>query len=298
MIVLIGVIPSGSKSYEVYGDFSETNPVEGKLYYDPTTSRLFYYSTFENRSNPKTGYFPVWDGKRVYISTHSAAKYFDRDAIKVDFNSISKQISGSVADEIRYKQRRAVADDILKPPIQDGDNAFTQCVKGVISALNITMVDLVDMCKPKLDQKVLEGYYNALSKITFMRIDKWNIWVNNILHIQYTVNVYKDGKRIVQYNYPENTFDTGIVKYTDIIKTKEDPLKKIVKILMVMCNITKKMLLSSGVDDYTVNNMMTTINSEKALSAQLFSRFIRLSELSYDIQICDNGKKFLFEYKE
>lgn len=296
--MIVGVIPSGSKTYEIFGDFTDTNPVEGKLYYDPSTSRLYYYSLIENRSNPNTGYFPVWDGKRTMISIHSAAKYFDRDAIKVDFNTISNTINDNVASEIRYKQRRATADDILKPSIQDGDNAFTQCVKGVISALNITMVDLVDMTNPRMDQKVLEGYYNALSKITFMRIDKWETWVNVILHIRYTINVYKDGKRIVQYNYPEDTFDTGIVKYNDIVNGKDDALKKIVKILMVMCNITKRMLLSSGVDDYTVNNMMTTINSGKSLSAQLFSRFIRLSELSYDIQIYDTSKKFLFEYRE
>lgn len=296
--MVIGIIPSGSKSYEIYGDFTDTNPVEGKLYYDPNTKRLYYYSLKENRSNPNTGYFPVWDGKRVYITIHSAAKYFDRDAIKVDFNSISNTLSSELASEIRYKQRRAVSDEILKPMIQDGDNAFTQCVKGVISAMNVTMIDLMDMTKPKLDQKVLEGYYNALSKITFMRIDKWDVWVNTILHIRYTINVYKDGKRIIRYKYPDNTFDTGIVKYDDIISTKEDALKKIVKILMVMCNITKRVLLISSVDDYTVNNMITTINSTKPLSAQLFSRFIRLSELSYDIQIYDNGKKFLFEYKE
>ena len=296
--MIVGVIPSGSKTYEVYGDFNEPTPIEGKLYYDPANSRLYYYSLKENRSNPNTGYFPIWDGKHLYVTIHSAAKYFDRDAIKVDFNSISNTINGDVASEIRYKQRRATADDILKPTIQDGDNAFTQCVKGVISALNITMIDLVDMTNPRMDQKILEGYYNALSKITFMRIDKWDIWVNVILHIRYTINIYKDGKRIVQYNYPNNTFETGIVKYNDIINTKEDSLKKIVKILMVMCNITKRVLLSTGVDDYTVNNMMTTINSNKPLSAQLFSRFIRLSDLSYDIQIYDSSKKFLFEYKE
>lgn len=296
--MIIGVIPSGSKTYEVHGSFKESQPIEGKLYYDPNNSRLYYYSLKETRSNPKTGYFPIWDGKRIYVSVHSAAKYFDRDAIKVDFNTISNSINRDVASEIRYKQRRATADDILKPPIKDGDNAFTQCVKGVISALNITMIDLADMTNPRMDQKLLEGYYNALSKIAFMRIDKWEIWVNVILHIRYTINVYKEDKCIIEYNYPDDTFDTGIVKYDDIVNTKEDSLKKIVKILMVMCNITKRTLLSTGVDDYTVNNMMTTINSNKPLSAQLFSRFIRLSGLTYDIQIYDMSKKFLFEYRE
>jgi len=295
---MIGVIPSGSKTYEIFGDITCVEPVEGKLYYDPATSRLYYYSKKESRSNPNTGYFPVWDGKRTYVTSISNAKYFDKDAIKVDFNTMSNNISSDVAADIRYKQRHATDEDILKPAISDGDNAFTQCVKGVISAMNITMVDLVDMTNPHMEEVAVENFYNALSKITFMRNDKWDIWCNVILHIHYDINVYKDGKRILMYKHPEQTFDTGIVKYDDIANSKQDPLKKIVKILMVMCNISKKQLQLSGIDDYTVNNMMTTINSTKVLSAQLFSRFIRLSELSYDIQIYDRNKKFLFEYSE
>ena len=66
---------------------------------------------------------------------------------------------------------------------------------------------------------------------------------------------------------------------------------------MISENITKNTLSGEDVDDYTINNMMTTINGKKALSSQLFSRFIRMAKLSYTITIYDNDKE-LFKYKE
>lgn len=159
------------------------------------------------------------------------------------------------------------------------------------------MVDLVDMSSPKLSQKVIENYYSALTKITFMRLDKWNIWINVILHVSYSIEVTKGSKKLLTYQYPSDTFDTGIVKYDNIVASEDDPFKKIIKILMVMENINKNSLRSEEVDDYTINNMLTTLNGKKALSAQLFSRFIRMANLSYTIKIYDNGTQ-IFEYKE
>ena len=294
---MIGTIPAGNKTYEVYGDFNSDNLVEGKLYYHPNTKRMYYYSTTIKRSNPSIGYFPVWDGKTTYESKFSNNKTYDQMTGN-NIEALASMINKSVAETIRYNQRRSASDVVLKPALSDGDNFFTQCIKGVINALDVTMIDLVDMSNPKLSQKQIENYYSALTKITFMRIDKWNVWVNIILHIGYDITIYKSNKKILKYSYPEDKFDTGIVKYDAISKSKMDSLKKIVKILSMMENITKSTLRSNqDVDDYTINNMMTTLNGDKPLSAQLFSRFVRMAGLSYMVDIYKDGKK-IFRFKE
>jgi len=294
---MIGIIPSNNKTFEVHGSFNTDNPIEGKLYYHPETERLYFYSKKENRANPRTGYFPVWDGKNTYTSNFAIEKYFNKDVTKTDIASMCSRISKDVAKEVLYKQRRSENNEILKPQLADGDNMFTQCIKGVINVKQITMVDLIDMASPLLSPKAIENYYAALIRITFMRLDKWNIWVDDILHLSYKVEVYRDGKKLLTYQYPKNEFDTGIVKYDSIINTQDDPFKKIIKILMIMENITKNSLRSDEIDDYTINNMMTTLNGKKSLSAQLFSRFIRMAKLSYTVTIYDNGKE-IFEYQE
>lgn len=294
---MIGIIPSATKTFEVLGDFNSKDLVEGKLYYHPKTKRLYFYSLKETRSNPNTGYFPVWDGKNVYSSNFSKDKYLDKDVVMTDINQICSKISKEVADDVLYKQRRSCNDEVLRPQLSDGDNMFTQCVKGIINSKELTMIDLVDMSSPKLTQKVIENYYSALTKITFMRLDKWNIWINVILHVKYTIEVFNGDKKLLTYLYPSDKFDTGIVKYDNIVASEDDPFKKIIKILMVMENINKNSLRSQEVDDYTINNMITTLNGKKALSAQLFSRFIRMANLSYTITIYDQDK-MIFEYKE
>jgi len=295
---VIGIIPSSNQTFEVFGDFTSKKLVEGKLYYDPKDNRVYYYSKKETRSNPTTGYYPIWDGRNVYISNFSNKKYFDKDVTRVDLPSLCSNINKDVAAEILYKQRRSVNDAILEPKISDGDNMFTQCVKGVITAKQITMVDLQDMAAPKINARTVENYYGALVKISFMRLDKWNIWLDQILHVSYVLEVYKGEKKLLSYSYPSNVFDTGIVKYDNIISSStDDPFKKVIKILIVMENITKAVLRATEVDDYTINNMMTTINGSKPLSAQLFSRFIRMAGLSYQVKIFDQGQE-IFEYRE
>lgn len=294
---MIGIIPSTNQTFEVYGDFNSKKLVENKLYYDPKDGRVYFYSLVETRSNPRTGYFPVWDGNKTYVTSFSNNKYFDKDVIKSDLQTISSSINKEVAEDVLYKQRKSDNNEILRPKLVDGDNMFTQCVKGVLNAKELTIVDLVDMSSPNLTQKAIENYYSTLTKITFMRMDKWNVWINIILHVKYNLEVYKGNKKLLSYKYPENVFNTGIVKYDNIISTADDPFKKIIRILMIMENINKNSLRSDEVDDYTINNMMTTINGSKPLSAQLFSRFIRMAGLSYTMQIFDNVK-MIFEYKE
>lgn len=295
---MIGVIPAASKTYEVFGDLNCDNPIEGKIYYDNKTNRLYYYSKTEKRSNPRTGYFPIWDGASTYTSQFSNEKFFDKDVKLLSVDAISNTLNKDIAKDIRYRQRRALNDEILKPQIQDDDNSFTQCVKGLISKMDITIVDLIDMASPTLNEKQVNSYYSALNKIAFMRLEKWQVWMGIIFKLKYDIIVYKKNKKILTYKFPEDKFETGIVNYNNIINKKDDCLKKCVKILMVMENITKASMKSDSVDDYTINNMMTTLNSDKPLSAQLFSRFIRMTHLEYRIKIYNQDGKMIFQYKE
>lgn len=294
---MIGIIPSSSKTFEVFGMFNSDKLIEGKLYIDPSDGRVYVYSLIEKRSNPNTGYFPIWDGKNQYISKFSNKKYLDQDVIKTDITLMGSSINKNIADQVLYQLRRSDNDDILEPQLSDGDNMFTQCIKGVLNVKKLSLIDLVDMSSPQLSEKIISNYYSALTKITFMRLDKWNIWIDVILHITYSVTVFKNNKKLLTYDYSKDTFDTGIVKYDNIINTKDDPFKKIIKILMIMENINKNSLRSKEVDDYTINNMLTTLNSNKALSAQLFSRFIRMANLAYEVNIFE-GDNLIFEYKE
>ena len=131
-----------------------------------------------------------------------------------------------------------------------------------------------------------------------MRLSKWDIWMGLIFHYDYQIIVYKGNRKILTYTYSTDSFDTGIVNYQDVIRKSDDCLKKCVKILMVKYSINKSSLKKEIGDDYTVNNMMTTINSSKPLSAQLFSRFIHMNELNYRIRIYDANKNKVFQYDE
>lgn len=294
---MIGIIPSTSKTFIVESIFGDKPFEEGKLYVDPKSKRVYMYSLIEKRSNPNTGYFPIWDGMQAYVSKFSNEKFLDRDVTNTDIKLLGSNINKNVAGNILYQQRRSNNISVLAPQLVDGDNMFTQCIKGILNGKKLTMIDLVDMSSPKLSEIVISNYYSALTKITFMRLDKWHIWIDVILHLRYSVIVYKDDKKLLSYDYPKDKFNTGIVKYDNIINTKDDPFKKIIKILMIMENINKNSLRSKEVDDYTINNMLTTLNSNKALSAQLFSRFTRMANLSYDVKVFDKNA-LIFEYHE
>ena len=293
---MIGIIPSANTTYEVEGDFNSSNLHEGKLYVDPSSNQLYYYSIIETRSNPKTGYFPVWNGKQTFVSNFSKVKYLS-DVIKSDLENMSSNIDMNVARQIQLNMKKALSTGPLNPAIADGDNTFTQCIKGAICALKLSMTDLIDMTASKYNPVIIQNYYSALNKISFMRTDRWYIWLD-MLNISFDVTVFKDDKRLVYYRYPSNEFDTGIVKYDNIVKSKMDPFKKIIKILMVMNNINKNNLRSEEVDDYTINNLITTINGSKALSAQIFSRFIRMADLDYTVNIYDCKNQIIFTYRD
>ena len=159
--------------------------------------------------------------------------------------AISKASNNETANDIIYRQRRSINNEVLSPQIKDGDNAFTQCIKGVLKELNITIIDLIDMAKPTHDEDAVLSYYSALNKITLKRKEKWHVWINIILHMKYELICYRKNKKILTYKYPEDTFETGIVKYDNIGNKDDDPFKKTVKKIMVMENITKNDLKSA-----------------------------------------------------
>jgi hypothetical protein len=273
----------------------DDNPIEEKIYVDPTDNRLYIYSTKYTRSQPIIGNFPIWDGKRKIISQFSNKKYLS-DVNAIDIGVLVSKIDNRIANEIISARRRSEQNDVLNPQLVDEDNMFTQCIKGVINSKNYTIVDLMEMSNGLSENQII-NYYNALNKITFMRMDKWIIWLNNILHMSYIVTVYDGSKELITYDDRKNKFYTGITNYDAIISTSDDPFKKLIKILIVMLNIDKSKLRSKEVDDYTINNMMSIINSDKNISSQLFSRFIRLTNLSYIVRIYEQNE-LVFEYKE
>ena len=291
----IGIIPGNHQTFIIEGVLGTDLLEEGKLYLDEKEDRIYIYSTSMVRSNPSNGYFPIWNGNRKITSEFSNHKS-SKDIISMNIKNMSSNVDETTAKRVLYQYRKFGNDEVLLPAIAEGDNMFTQCIKGVLTAKRMTLIDIVDSCVPAMDEKVIANYYIALNKITFMRLDRWNIWINNILHLRYIVDVLKNGESIITYEHPANKFTVGY-NYDHIIKTKDDPFKKIVKILIDMENIEKQSLMSKEVDNYTINNMMTTINGSKSLSAQLFSRFLRMAKLTYTVQMFDN-ETLIFEYNE
>lgn len=293
---MIGIIPGKTKTFVVAGMLDDNSLEEGKLYVDNKTGRIFMYSLTETRANPTTGFFPIYDGKKKYISKFANEKYIDKDVINTDIKHLSSEINTEVADNILYLQRRADNGDVLKPEIQVNDNMFTQCIKGIFDIKDLTLVDLIDLSG--LNEKLISGYYSALSKIAFMRAERWHVWIDKIFKIDYNIYVLKDDEPILSYTHSTKTYDiVDKTKYSDIINGKDDFLKKIVKIIMQLENINKDDLKSDQVDDYTVNNMMIILGNNKPLSSQLFSRFITMANLSYRVVLYENSTQ-IFEFSE
>lgn len=295
---MIGIVPSASSTFEVIGDFNSDALVEGKLYYDPKDKRLYLYSLTDKRSNPKNGFFPIWDGVNTYTTKYSNEKFLDKDVVTPSISAMSKSINKDIARNIQYRQRLSEDNHKLYPVLNEEDNMFTQLVKSIIQKLDVTKVDLLEGANDFVDDRMVESYYTSLNKVTMMRLEKFHLWIDKIFQMHYVVTVQKDGKTILTYTWPKNKFDTGIVKYTTAVKQDDDPFKKIVKILMVMNNISKTTLKTEEVDDYTINNMMTVLNSNKSLSAQLFCRFMRMANFSFSVEVFNKKNEPMSSYKE
>lgn len=292
---MIGIVPSSNRTFEVDGLFDTRTKIEGHVYADPSDRRLYIFSDSLTRSGPETGYFPIWNGEDKYTSMFSNTKYLDTDVIMTGTSEMVSKLDSHLADKIRYRQRRSSNNDVLVPVINGSDNMFTQVIKGILLEKKLTLIDLIDLSG--LPEKIILNYYTALTKIAFMRIERWEIWVNQIFRVKYSISVYRESQKLLTYSYPESKFDCGMICYNDIIDPKDDQFKRIVKVLMIKENISKQDLRSAEVNDYTVNNLLTTLSTNKPLSSQLFSRFMRISSLNYIVEVYDDGQK-IFEYKE
>ena len=122
--------------------------------------------------------------------------------------------------------------------------------------------------------------------------------MNSILHKAFTFGVYKDDALVVQYDYPQNKYSVSDASCQEILSSKDDFLKKLIKITMVKTNLNKSDLRSDTTDEYTINNLMTSLNGNKPLSAQLFSRFMDMANYSYLITILNEDGSVLFTFKD
>lgn len=288
---MLGVIPGINKTY-VIEDYFCDNPIEGKLYIDPVDDRVYMYSTKEHRSNPSTGFFPLWNGKDKIISRFSNNRS-SKELIKIDLSLLSKSITKDTADIIRSKIINVDDKSCLEPQILNEDNIFTQCIKGVIINQKLSLTDITNITD-KFDEKTIQIFYTSLIKITFMRLEKWYAWVNDILKLTYDVTIYKDDKEVLKYHHPSGEFEL-----TDdpLIYSIDDGFKKIIKILINKFQINKDVMRNEDTDEYTINNMWAIILRPKKLSGQIFSRFIKLAGLSCRIDM-KKDEEIIFTYKE
>ncbi len=284
-LFMLGIIPSGTKTYNVISHIGSDNLIEGSIYVDNSDGRLYMYTTKYSRSNPSNGFFPIWNGVDKLVSQFSNEKYFDKDVLKFDICDIASTIDDDKASELIYKSKISDKRMILKSDINSEDNMFTQCIKGVLNKKEYTIVDLENMSS-NIAVNQIETLFNALNRITFMRLDKWFIWVNDILHLSYIINLYHNDECVLEYKYPSDEFIIKNNNYDNIVSNGGDHFKKIIKIAMKMFNINKTDLRSDDIDDYTINNLITTIDSPtKPISAQIFGRFIRMAGMSYKISL-------------
>ena len=225
------------------------------------------------------------------MSKYSKEKYLS-DVIAWNVDKMISGIDADVANDIRYKQRISINGATLRPELGSSDNMFTQIIKSILYDKNMSIIDLIDISG--LSENIIESYYSALTKIAFMRLERWNIWINQIFKLSYKLTIRNSNRNLLIYDYPNNIFDCGD-EYPDIINSKDDPFKKAVKIIIEKENITKESLRSEEHDDYTINNIMSTITTNKTLSAQLFSRFMKMANLNYIMEMYEDNK-LIFTY--
>lgn len=292
---MIGIIPGIHKTFIVDDYFCET-PTEGNLYVDPDSKRVFMYSKVFKRSSAENGFFPVWDGQKKIITPFSNNKTLE-NVIDFDIAKLSSKIDSEKAEQILIEQRKHNSGVLLEPVITNDDNLFTKCIKGTILNLKLSFDDLIEMSYPKLNEKMLNIYYSSLNKTAFMRLNKWHVWVTTILSVGYRITVFdRENSVLVSYEFPSGVIagvNEKLIKSTNC----SDPLKQIVKILILLLNISKEQFKTDAVDEYTINNLFTVIGNNKPMSGQIFSRFIILSDLMYQIEVIKDGE-VIYSFKE
>lgn len=288
------IVVCKNNTYPVEGMFSNQMK-EGKLYIDPKSKRIYCYTTTTQVVGAASHHFPIYDGKHFFDSVRSYKKY-ESDVISTDVTDMASSISEKDREDMEYRSKAVLYGDILEPEISDSDNIYSQCIKGILLHKKYNLLDLSIMSNPKLTVEEISNLYQSLHKIAFMREKKFMIWMNQILHMNYNVNCY-DGdsdQPILTYHSMDQRYefyhkndDSHKEEYDEILKKSWDPFKKMINLIIKMKNYKKADFNVNTESAYTINNMMTTIFGDKSVSAQIFSRFMRIINLPFDIIIYD-----------
>ena len=288
------IVVCKNNTYSVEGMFSPKME-EGKLYIDPKSKRIYCYTTTTQVVGDTSHHFPIYDGKHFFDSVRSYKKY-ESDVISTDVTNMASSISEKDREDMEYRSKAVLYGDILKPEISDSDNIYSQCIKGILLHKKYNLLDLSIMSHPKLTVEEISNLYQSLHKISFMREKKFMIWMNQILHMNYEVNCYdtNSDKLLLTYHSIDKRYEfhvpvdeTHQKEYDDILKKSWDPFKKMINLIIKMKNYKKADFNINTESAYTINNMMTTIFGDKSVSAQIFSRFMRIINLPFDIVIYD-----------
>lgn len=288
------IVVCKNNTYPVEGMFSNQMK-EGKLYIDPKSKRIYCYTTTTQVVGNDSYHFPIYDGKHFFDSVRSYKKY-ESDVISTDVTDMASSISEKDREDMEYRSKAVLYGDILEPEISDSDNIYSQCIKGILLHKKYNILDLSIMSNPKLTVEEISNLYQSLHKIAFMREKKFMIWMNQILHMEYKVNCYdSDSDRQLltyhsmdqRYEFYRKDDDSHKEEYDEILKKSWDPFKKMINLIIKMKNYKKADFNVNTESAYTINNMMTTIFGDKSVSAQIFSRFMRIINLPFDIIIYD-----------
>lgn len=288
------IVVCKNNTYPVEGMFSNQME-EGKLYIDPKSKRIYCYTTTTQVVGTASHHFPIYDGKHFFDSVRSYKKY-ESDVISTDVTDMASSISEKDREDMEYRSKAVLYGDILEPEISDSDNIYSQCIKGILLHKKYNLLDLSIMSNPKLTVEEISNLYQSLHKIAFMREKKFMIWMNQILHMDYKVNCYdsnSDQPILIyhsidkRYEFYHKNNDGHREEYDEILKKSWDPFKKMINLIIKMKNYKKADFNINTESAYTINNMMTTIFGDKSVSAQIFSRFMRIINLPFDIVIYD-----------
>ena len=287
------IVVCKNNTYSVEGMFSNQME-EGKLYIDPKSKRIYCYITTTQVVGDASHHFPIYDGKHFFDSVRSYKKY-ESDVISTDVTDMASSISEKDREDMEYRSKAVLYGDILEPEISDSDNIYSQCIKGILLHKKYNLLDLSLMSNPKLTVEEISNLYQSLHKIAFMREKKFMIWMNQILHMNYKVNCYdvNSEQPLITYHSVDKRYEFHIhnenmqKEYDDILKKSWDPFKKMINLIIKMKNYKKADFNINTESAYTINNMMTTIFGDKSVSAQIFSRFMRIINLPFDIVIYD-----------
>jgi hypothetical protein len=308
---MLGIVPGVDQTFIVEGTIQDTTEfIHGRLYVDDQDDRLYMCLLGPSkRISAETGFFPVFDGKFKYSGKFANEKYFSKDARSFDLGEMIEKVDEATRNEVETTQKHCSDNEPLEPCIRESDNAFTQCVKKVIEQKGYTLTQLSEMSL--MSDKMIKNKYTVLNKISFMRLDQFEIWIKSIFHMNFVVTVKDaEGKFLVKYKTNgSDTFETNSPEKSNVpimvITTNEeiDFMKKLIHIMMYVKDITKAQLHDEedkADSAIKVNNLLVLLNGTnpiKPFSAQLFSRFIKMVGYSYTIDILEDGQE-IFTYME